>query len=63
MCIYHHISSLGLCANDVNQSVDFAIQMGKVPVKMKEKDGKIINLCPEFAVTFWCRYNSLMVRG
>ena len=59
----HDCTRSGLCATFVNQAADYAIRMGKHSVKMKEKDGKITNLCPEFAVTFWLRYNSLMVGG
>ena len=50
----------GLCAQWANMSADFAIAHGKHPVKIKGKDGKETNLCPEFASTFWVRYSSLM---
>ena len=56
-----HSTCPGSCGKWLNTSYDFALEYGKVPVRFKDKDDVLNDLMPEFVVTVWVRYVSLMV--
>ena len=52
----------GTCGKWLNIAYNFALEHGKVPVRFKDGDDVTNDLVPEFTVTVWVKYVSLMVR-